>query len=312
MKKGRYVLKRLVRTIPIVIGVTLVTFLILHLTPGDPVRIMLGPYATPENIAILRAQYGLDQPLPVQYLTWLGNIARGDFGTSIRYNRPVTELISDRIGITVLLTLSGLFISVTLGSILGILAALKQNSWLDYLCTFQAMFWISIPGFWLAIIFLYIFGLQLRWVPIAGLTGFVSLILPALTIGLQEEAWFARPMRAEMLGVLNEGYIKAARAKGVRYFQVVVKHALRNVMVPMITMLALRLPWVIAGSVVVEVVFAWGGMGSLLVNSVLARDYPVVQGVLLIIALSVVAANLFADLVYSLVDPRIRVEGGKK
>ncbi len=312
MKKWRYVIKRLIRTIPIVIGVTLVTFLILHLTPGDPVRIMLGPYATAENMAALRAQYGLDQPLPMQYMTWIANITRGDLGTSIRYNRPVTELVKDRIGITLTLTLSGLFISVTLGSLLGILAALKQNSWVDYLCTFQAMFWISIPGFWLAIIFLYIFGLQLRWVPIAGLTGFVSIILPALTIGLQEEAWFARPMRAEMLGVLNEGYIKAARAKGVRYYKVVGKHALRNVMVPMITMLALRLPWVIAGSVVVEVVFAWGGMGSLLVNSVLARDYPVVQGALLIIALSVVAANLLADLVYSLIDPRIRVEGGKK
>ena len=312
MNKWGYVGKRLLKTIPIIIGVTLVTFLILHLSPGDPVRIMLGPYATPETVAALRAQYGLDQPLPLQYFSWLGNIAQGDLGTSIRYNRPVTELVQDRIGITLTLTLAGLFISVTMGSILGILAALKQNSWLDYLCTFQAMFWISIPGFWLAIIFLYIFGLQLRWVPIAGLSGFASVILPALTIGLREEAWFARPMRAEMLGVLNEGYIKAARAKGVRYYRVVGKHALRNVMVPMITMLALRLPWVIAGSVVVEVVFAWGGMGSLLVNSVLARDYPVVQGILLIIALSVVLANLLADLVYSLVDPRIRVEGGKK
>ncbi len=312
MNKWGYVGKRLLKTIPIIIGVTLVTFLILHLSPGDPVRIMLGPYATPETVAALRAQYGLDQPLPLQYFSWLGNIARGDLGTSIRYNRPVTELVQARIGITLTLTLAGLFISVTIGSILGILAALKQNSWLDYLCTFQAMFWISIPGFWLAIIFLYIFGLQLRWVPIAGLSGFSSVILPALTIGLREEAWFARPMRAEMLGVLNEGYIKAARAKGVRYYRVVGKHALRNVMVPMITMLALRLPWVIAGSVVVEVVFAWGGMGSLLVNSVLARDYPVVQGILLIIALSVVLANLLADLVYSLVDPRIRVEGGKK
>ncbi len=312
MGKSGYVVRRLLRTIPIVIGVTLVTFLILHFTPGDPVRIMLGPYATQENIAILKEQYGLDHPLHIQYITWLGNILQGEFGTSIRYNRPVLELVQDRVGITLMLTLSGLFISVTLGSVLGIFAALRQNSWLDYLCTFQAMFWISIPGFWLAIIFLYIFGLQLRWVPIGGLTGFSSVILPALVIGLQEEAWFARPMRAEMLGVLNEGYISAARAKGVKYIRVVGIHALRNVMIPMITMLALRLPWVIAGSVVVEVVFAWGGMGSLLVNSVLARDFPVVQGILLIIAITVVLANLLADLVYSLIDPRIRVEGGKK
>lgn len=311
-RTGNYIVRRLLRTIPIIIGVTLVTFLILHLTPGDPARIMLGPYATEEGLAAIRATYGLDQPVPVQYLTWIRNLLQGDMGTSIRYNRPVTQLILDRIGVTLTLTISGLVISVTLGSILGILAALKQNSWLDYLCTTQAMFWISIPGFWLGIVFLYIFGLQLRWVPIAGMDGFVSLIFPALTIGLREEAWFARPMRAEMLGVLNEGYVKAARAKGVKYYRVILKHALRNVMIPMITMLALRLPWVIGGSVVVEVVFAWGGLGSLLVNSVLARDYPVVQGILLIIALAVVLANLFADLVYSLVDPRIRMEGDSK
>ncbi len=308
----RFVLGRLLQTLPIAFGVSLVTFLILHLTPGDPARIMLGPYATEEAMATIRKQYGLDQPLPVQYVTWLGNILRGDFGISIRYNRPVTELIRGRVFPTLVLTLSGLGIAVFAGSILGILAALRQNTWVDYLCTVQAMLWISVPSFWLGILFIYLFGLQLRWVPIAGMGGFVTLILPALTVGLQEEAWYARPMRAEMLGVLNEGYIKAARAKGLRYWRVIFKHALRNVMIPMITMLALRLPWVIGGSVVVEVVFAWGGMGSLLVNSVLARDYPVVQSILLMIAMTVVLANLFADLVYTLIDPRIRVKGGAK
>lgn len=308
----RFVLGRLLQTIPIAFGVSLVTFLILHLTPGDPARIMLGPYATEEAMATIRKQYGLDQPLPMQYVTWLGNILRGDLGISIRYNRPVVELVRDRVFPTLVLTLSGLGIAVFAGSILGILAALRQNTWVDYLCTVQAMLWISVPSFWLGILFIYLFGLQLRWVPIAGMGGFVTLILPALTIGLQEEAWYARPMRAEMLGVLNEGYIKAARAKGLQYWRVIFKHALRNVMIPMVTMLALRLPWVIGGSVVVEVVFAWGGMGSLLVSSVLARDYPVVQGILLMIAMTVVLANLFADLVYTLIDPRIRVKGGTK
>ncbi len=306
----RFVVGRLLQTLPIAVGVTLVTFLILHLTPEDPARIMLGPYATEEAMSAIRKQYGLDQPLPVQYVTWLGNILRGDLGISIRYNRPVLELIRDRVLPTLVLTLSGLGIALFVGSILGILAALRQNSWVDYLCTVQAMLWISIPSFWLGILFIYFFGLQLRWVPIAGMGGFISLILPALTVGLQEEAWYARPMRAEMLGVLNEGYITAARAKGLQYWRGIFKHALPNVMIPMVTMLALRLPWVIGGSVVVEVVFAWGGMGSLLVNSVLARDYPVVQGILLMIAMTVVLANLFADLVYTLIDPRIRVKGG--
>jgi ABC-type dipeptide/oligopeptide/nickel transport system permease component len=239
----------------------------------------------------------------------MSNVIKGDFGTSIRYNRDVGTLIAERTGPTLALTGSGLLIAVIFGVLLGILAALKRNSFLDYFTTFQAMFWISIPSFWLGILLLYIFGLQLRWVPIAGLMGFSSLILPALSIGLREEAWFARPMRAEMLEVLNQDYIKAAKAKGLKYSIVVMKHALRNALIPIVTMLALRLPWIIGGAVVIEVVFSWGGLGSLLVNSVLARDYPVVQSILLLISITVVLANLFADIIYAVVDPRIKQEG---
>ncbi len=307
--KKNYFLKRIIRTLITVIGVTLIAFLILHLAPGDPARIMLGPYASEENLQAVRAKYNLDQPLHIQYLVWIKNIARGDLGTSIRYNRSVGELISARIGKTLLLTVLGLLFALIFGVLLGILAALKRNSWLDYLSTVQAMFWISMPSFWLGILLLYVFGLKLRWVPIAGMAGFASLVLPALTLGLRQEAWFARPMRSEMLEVLNQEYIRAAKAKGLKYYIVVGKHALRNALIPIITMLALRLPWIIGGSVVIEVVFAWGGMGTLLVNSVLARDYPVVQAILLIISMAVVIANLLADLVYSVVDPRIRMEG---
>jgi ABC-type dipeptide/oligopeptide/nickel transport system permease component len=207
------------------------------------------------------------------------------------------------------LTGSGLLIAVVFGVLLGVMAALKRNSILDYFSTFQAMFWISIPAFWLGILLLYIFGLKLRLVPIGGMVGITSLILPALTLGLRQEAWFARPMRAEMLEVLNQDYIKTAKAKGLKYGYVIWKHALRNALIPIITMLALRLPWIIGGSVVVEVVFSWGGLGSLLVNSVLARDYPVVQSILLLIAILVVLANLAADLLYAVIDPRIRTEG---
>ncbi len=309
MMKKNYWVMRILRTVITAFGVTLIAFLILHLTPGDPARIMLGPYASEENLAAVRAKYNLDEPLHTQYLSWMGNVLKGDFGTSIRYNRDVGQLIAERTGPTLALTGSGLFIALIFGVLLGILAALKRNSFLDYFTTFQAMFWISIPSFWLGILLLYIFGLQLRWVPIAGLMGFSSLILPALSIGLREEAWFARPMRAEMLEVLNQDYIKAAKAKGLKYSVVVMKHALRNALIPIITMLALRLPWIIGGAVVIEVVFSWGGLGSLLVNSVLARDYPVVQSILLLIAITVVVANLLADLVYAVVDPRIKQEG---
>ncbi len=308
-KKQKYWIRRVVRTIITAFGVTLIAFLILHLSKGDPVKIMLGPYATEENVAALRAKYNLDEPLHVQYLTWIGNVLKGDLGNSIRYNRSVNELIGERIGPTLILTGSGLVIAVVFGVMLGISAALRRNSLLDYFSTFQAMFWISIPAFWLGILLLYIFGLQLRWVPIAGMTGFTSIILPALTLGLRQEAWFARPMRAEMLEVLNQDYVKTAKAKGLKYRIVIWKHALRNALIPIVTMLALRLPWIIGGSVVVEVVFSWGGIGSLLVNSVLARDFPVVQAILLIIAITVVLANLFADLIYSVIDPRIRTAG---
>ena len=308
-KRKKYWANKALRTIITAIGVTLIAFLILHLTPGDPARIMLGPYASEENIEAVRAKYNLDKPLHIQYLAWMSNLLQGDLGTSIRYNRSVNTLIKNRIGPTLILTLSGLLISVVLGVVMGILAALKRNSWLDYLTTVQAIFWISIPSFWLGILFLYIFGLKLRWVPIAGMVSFVSVILPALSLGLRQEAWFARPMRAEMLEVLNQEYIRAAKAKGLKYYVVVTKHALRNALIPIITMLALRLPWIIGGSIVIEVVFSWGGMGTLLVNSVLARDYPVVQAILLIISIAVVVANLLADMVYSWVDPRIRMEG---
>ncbi len=307
-RKKSFWIRRVLRTLVTAFGVSLVAFLILHLTPGDPAKIMLGPYASEAAYEAIRERYHLNEPIPVQYLYWISGVFRGDLGDSIRYNRPVLELIKDRIFPTLALMGSALSISITLGIFLGIVAAIKRNTPLDYFATFQAVFWLSIPPFWLGILFLYIFGLQLRWVPIGGMVGFTSLIFPALTIGLRDEAWFARPMRAEMLEVLNQDYIKAVKAKGLKYSSVIIKHALRNALIPMITMIALRLPWIIGGSVVVEVVFSWGGLGSFLVSSVLARDYPVVQAILLLIAMLVVVANLVADLLYSVIDPRIRKE----
>ncbi|HEW91559.1 MAG TPA: ABC transporter permease [Thermotogaceae bacterium] len=305
---GNYIFRRTLRALFTALGVSLVAFLILHLAPGDPVKIMLGPYATEENVKALKARYNLDKPLYIQYFTWIKNIFTGEFGTSIRYNRPVSELIKERMGPTLILTGSGLLVAVILGILFGTLAALKKNSILDYITTFQTMFWLSVPSFWLAIVFLYIFGLKLRWIPIAGMTSFSSTILPIMTIGLRQQAWFARPMRAEMLEVLSQNYIKALKAKGLKYEKIIWKHAFKNALIPIITMVALQLPWIIGGAVVIEVVFSWGGMGSLLVGSVLSRDYQVVQTILLFISLAVVAANLLADILYTLIDPRIRIE----
>ena len=304
----KYIFSKFISVLITVVGVSLIAFLILHLSPGDPARIMLGQSATEENLMAMRARLNLNRPLYIQYLSWIKNISRGDFGVSIRYNRPVIELISARMGITLLLTGSGIIISFIGGLVTGVLSAIKRNTWIDYLCTFETMFWISVPSFWTGILLLYFFGLKLGWFPIQGMSGIRSLVLPALSLGLGQQAWFAKPMRSEMLDVINQDYIKAAKAKGVKNSLVIFKHALRNALIPIVTMLALRLPWIIGGSIVIEKVFDWNGMGTLLINSVFARDFPVVQAILLFISIAVIVANLFADLLYSVIDPRIRVE----
>jgi peptide/nickel transport system permease protein len=304
----KYIFSKFISIFITVVGVSLIAFFILHLSPGDPVRIMLGQSASEESIIAMRSRLNLDRPIYIQYLSWIRNITRGDFGISIRYNIQVIELISTRIGITLLLTGSGILISLIGGLFTGVLSALKSNTWIDYLCTVETMFWISVPSFWTGILLLYFFGLRLRWFPIQGMTGIRSLILPALSLGLGQQAWFAKPMRSEMLDVINQDYIKAAKAKGVKNSLIIFKHAMRNALIPIVTMLALRLPWIIGGSIVIEKVFGWNGMGTLLIDSVFARDFPVVQGILLFISIAVIVANLFADLLYSVVDPRIRVE----
>ncbi len=306
--RNKYILEKFSGIIITMIGVSLIAFLILHLSPGDPVRIMLGHSATEENIIALRSRLNLDRPLYVQYISWITNVIQGDLGISIRYNRPVIDLIRERIGITLLLTGTAIVLSVFGGILTGVISAIKRNTWIDYLGTIQTMFWISVPPFWSGILLLYLFGLKLRWFPITGMVGFRSLVLPALALALAQQAWFARPMRSEMLEVINQDYIKAAKAKGVKNSLVIFKHAMRNALIPIVTMLALRLPWIIGGSIVIEKVFGWSGMGSLLINSVFARDFPVVQAILLIISFAVIFANLLADILYSLIDPRIRVE----
>jgi len=300
-----YLTQRLLLAIPVVLGVTLIVFAILFLTPGDPIRTMAGERAAEERVQEIRAQLGLDRPWPEQYLRWVGRVLQGDLGISIAAKRPVAQLIREQLPFTLRLTLTALTIGTVLGVILGVLAAVKQNTWLDHLINFTSLFWFSMPGFWLGLMLMLVFGLWLRWTPISGARGATALILPALTLALPQMGSLARLVRTEMLEVLREEYIKTAHAKGVHPIWVFYRHALRNALIPVAVLLFLSIPWLLGGAVVVESIFAWPGMGRLMYQALTQKDFPVVQGLLLIIALSTVIANLLGDIATTLLDPRI-------
>lgn len=300
-----YLTQRLLLSIPVVLGVTLIVFAILFLTPGDPVRAMAGNRASEERVQEIRAQLGLNRPWPEQYLRWLGRAVQGDLGISIAAKRPVTELISEQLPFTLRLTLTALSLGTGLGMLLGVVAAVKQNSWVDRLITYTSLFWFSMPSFWLGLMLILVFGLWLRWTPISGVRGSAALVLPALTLALPQMGSLARLVRTEMLDVLREEYMKTAHAKGVHPVWVLYRHALRNALIPVAVLIFLSLPWLLGGAIVVETIFAWPGMGRLMYQALTQKDFPVVQGVLLIIAISTVIANLLGDIVTTLLDPRI-------
>lgn len=301
----QYLAQRLLLAIPVVLGVTMIVFAILFLTPGDPIRTMAGERAAEERVQEIRAQLGLDRPWPEQYLRWVGRVLQGDLGISIAAKRPVAQLIREQLPFTLRLTLTALTIGTVLGVILGVLAAVKQNTWLDHLITFTSLFWFSMPGFWLGLMLMLVFGLWLRWTPISGARGATALVLPALTLALPQMGSLARLVRTEMLEVLREEYIKTAHAKGVHPIWVFYRHALRNALIPVAVLLFLSIPWLLGGAVVVESIFAWPGMGRLMYQALTQKDFPVVQGLLLIIALSTVIANLLGDIATTVLDPRI-------
>ena len=301
----QYLTQRLLLALPVVLGVTMIVFAILFLTPGDPIRTMAGERASEERVQEIRAQLGLDRPWPEQYLRGVGRVVQGDLGISIAAKRPVAHLIREQLPFTLRLTLTALTIGTVLGVILGVLAAVKQNTWLDHLITFTSLFWFSMPGFWLGLMLMLVFGLWLRWTPISGARGATALILPALTLALPQMGSLARLVRTEMLEVLHEEYIKTAHAKGVHPLWVFYRHALRNALIPVAVLLFLSIPWLLGGAVVVESIFAWPGMGRLMYQALTQKDFPVVQGLLLIIALSTVIANLLGDIATTLLDPRI-------
>ncbi|MCO5176356.1 MAG: ABC transporter permease subunit [Thermomicrobiales bacterium] len=305
---GRFLIQRLLSTIPVVLGVSIAVFAMLHLVPGDPIQMMLGEFqTTPEQVEKLKAQLYLDKPLPEQYLRFVTNAAQGDLGYSIRSKRPVMDEIRDNLPSTIVLTLAGLAIAVVIGMTLGIVAAVKQNTWADLAAMIMAMLGVSMPSFWLGLLLIFGFSLKFNWFPATGGGDFKHLVLPAVTLGLGASAIIARLTRSTMLEVLRQEYIITARAKGLRNSVVIIRHALRNAMIPTITILGLQFGQLLAGTVVIETVFGRPGIGRLIVAAILEKDFPLVQGIVLFIALAYVLINLLVDVLYAVLDPRISI-----
>jgi len=323
----RYLLKRMLHLIFVLIIVSLVIFAMIHLAPGDPLVVMLGERATTEQIEKMRQAFGLDQPLYVQYLIFMKNTLEGNFGISIRHGVSAGSLIFERLPITLELVVASLIIAVPLSIITGVIAAMRQNSWWDYFASLFSLFGLSIPSFWIGIMLILLLGVFLEWFPVMGrpewslwealarclhgewrpLGVFLHhLFLPALTNALWMVGLVTRLTRTSMLEVLNEDYVRTARGKGLREFWVISKHALKNAMIPVITVIAIQFGSVLSGAVITETVFSWPGMGRLMVDSVYNRDYPVVQAGVIICAFLFALANLIVDFLYTLLDPRIK------
>ena len=312
---GRLVLHRLAATVPVLLLVTSGVFALLHLTPGDPIDTMMAESADPAVKAHLRRELGLDRPLAVQYARWMARVARGDLGRSIRNGEPVIENVGRRVRPSLQLALLAMIVSVLVAFPLGIVSAVRRNTAADRVGTTFAVFGICMPNFLLALLLIFVFGVTLRWLPISGYVdpledgwdGLRSLVLPAVTLGLALAAVITRTLRSSLLEALGEDYVRTARAKGLSEWAVIGGHVLKNAMIPVVTVLGLQLGTLIGGAVITEYVFALPGVGRLVVDAVFARDYPLVQGVILLIALGFIACNLLVDLVYGWLDPRIRI-----
>jgi peptide/nickel transport system permease protein len=307
-----FILRRLVESVPVLLLASLVVFSMLHLVPGDPVDAMLGSadagISTTRTAMAqqIRQELGMDDPLPVQYVHWLANVVRGDFGTSYVRRRPVVDVVLERVPSTLELAAAGLLIATSLGLAFGIAAALKRNTPLDGLITIVSLGGVSTPNFFLAMLLILVFSVLLGWLPATGSGTFDRLILPALALGYNGVAIVARLTRSSMLEVLNRPYITTAQAKGLAQRTVVLRHALSNALVPIVTVIGLQVGHLVAGSVIVETVFARQGMGQLAIEAILTKDFPVVQAVILFSATAYVVANLLVDIAYGYLDPRIR------
>ncbi|MGB7817097.1 MAG: nickel ABC transporter permease [Methylotenera sp.] len=291
----------------VIFGVLLLTFLLIHLVPGDPVEVMLGESASTGDRAELRADLGLDQPLVNQFASYLTKLAHGDLGQSIHTKTPIIELIKTRYPATLKLALLSLLIGLVIGVPLGIYAALKANHWQDFVVTIVSVRFSAMPAFWLGPMLMLVFAVWLGWLPVSGMESRTSIILPAVTLGFGLSAILTRMTRTSLLEVLNEDFIRTARAKGLSEKAVIVRHALRAALLPIITIVGLQMGSLLAGTVITETIFSWDGIGRLLVESIEKRDYPVTQACVLVVALSYVLVNLFTDVFYRFADPRVRL-----
>jgi peptide/nickel transport system permease protein len=303
-----WVLRRILAVVPVLFGVTLAVFSMLFLVPGDPVKMMLAEFVTtPDQIAQMRAQLHLDEPILSQYGRFVGNALRGDLGMSIRSRRPVTTEIGENLASTAQLAVAAMLVAIGLGIPLGLLAALFRGSWVDVASMGGALLGVSMPSFWLGLLLIFVFSLHLAWFPATGGGDLHHLVLPAVTLGMIAAAIIARLTRSSMLEVLGQDYVRTARAKGLGGFAVVVRHALKNALIPIITIFGLQFGNLLAGAVIVETVFSRPGLGRLIVGGILNKDFPLVQGVVLFVATVYVLINVLVDVAYAYADPRIRL-----
>jgi peptide/nickel transport system permease protein len=311
---GRYILQRLAGMLAVMFTVVTIVFIIVRIAPGDPAAVMLGPDASAQDISQLRARLGIDQPLPIQYALFLGQLIRGDLGESIFLNRPVLSALADRAEPTFFLTLFAIAIASAIAIPIGILSAYRRGSLFDQATTTVAMLAASIPSFWLGLLLIQYFAVRFGVFPVSGYGGpgaslatrLYHLVLPALALGIVSSALILRFTRASMLDVLNDDYVRTARSKGMGEFRVVMKHAFKNALIPVLTVIGLTAALLVSGAVVTETVFGLPGIGSLVVSAVLRRDYPVIQGALLIIAALYVLINFVIDMLYLVIDPRVK------
>jgi len=304
----RFVLRRLLLTVPVLFGVATLVFSLINLVPGDPVLAMLGESASPVDVADMRTRLGLDRPLLVQYASFMGGALHGDLGRSLRTSQPVTGAIAERMPATLELAVAAMAVAILIAIPLGILAAVRAGTRVDHAATTLALIGISMPNFWLGPLLAIVFAVELGWLPVSGRGTFAHLVLPAVTLGASLAAIVARMTRASMLEELRELYVLAARARGVSAARAVLGHAFRNSLIPIVTVLGLQFGSVLTGAIITETIFAWPGVGRLLVQSITARDYPAVQGCILLIAITYVSVNLLVDVLYGVLDPRIRYE----
>lgn len=302
-----YILSRLFAAVIVIFGVITLVFFLIHLIPGDPAEFMLGEYAKPADLQAMRESMGLDKPILIQYWHYLKSVLSLEFGESLLYKKPVMEIIAFRLPASIELAIASLLVALLLALPLGVIAAVKKDSWLDRTAMTFSLLGVSIPNFWLGPLLILIFSISLDLLPVSGRQGWSSLILPAVTLGTAFAAILSRMIRSSLLEVLAEDYIRTAYAKGLGKFKVVVKHGLRNALLPVITLLGIQLGALLGGAVITETVFDWPGIGKLTVDAIMSRDYPMVQACILLISLFYVMVNILTDLLYVYIDPRIRV-----